>query len=98
MATIVFDLKAVTGAFVTDFQRAAKEAQKSLGEIKDAARETGAGILESFTGLSTSQLTVAALSAGFGELIKKSIELGDQVNKMSQKIGVSVETLSALRA
>ena len=33
MATIVFDLKAITGTFTTDFQRASKEAQKAMKEI-----------------------------------------------------------------
>jgi len=61
MATITVDLKALVGTFVTDIQRASKEAQKAAKEIKDSLVEAGEGgkegILEaikSLTGLSPS--------------------------------------------
>lgn len=40
---------------------------------------------------------VAAAATAFGVLIKNAIDAGDQLNKLSQKVGISVETLSTLK-
>lgn len=38
---------------------------------------------------------IGALVAGFAVLVKSQVEVGDQLNKLSQKTGAAVETLSA---
>jgi hypothetical protein len=50
---------------------------------------------EANIGRVTRLLGVVAGAAGLGAMIKSQIDLGDQLNKTSQKLGVSVENLSA---
>lgn len=42
-------------------------------------------------------LGVTLSAAGFAAMIKSAIDAADQINKLSQKIGISVEALSTLR-
>ena len=42
-------------------------------------------------------LGVSLSVAGFAAMIKSAIDAADQLNKLSQKIGISVEALSTLR-
>ena len=43
------------------------------------------------------EAALAGITIGFTELISKSIESAEQLYKMSQKVGVSVESLSKLQ-
>jgi hypothetical protein len=62
-----------------------------------AFRNVRAGIAQINTALGGMLGPLAAITsvAGFGKLIANQIELGDQLSKTSQKLGVSVENLSA---
>lgn len=86
MPTITVDLKAKTGTFETDIQRSSKQAQKHFREMERAAKQFGVALG------AAAVASVTALAA----LTKKSIDAADNLAKMSQKVGVSVETLSTL--
>ncbi len=83
-------LRANTAGFETDLGRAARAAKKSGDDISSGLKD----------GLSN---VAGALAAAFsiGKIIefgKSTIELGDQLIKMSQKVGISVESISAMRS
>lgn len=79
--SIVIDLLMRTGSFVTDSDRASKALKKFEKEAKQAGVAIGAAI---GTGLTV----LTALTA-------QAINFADQINDMSQTVGVSTETLSA---
>lgn len=84
---LVVNLKANTASFISELDRSRVKATTvgvALGGI-------AAGIAEEFARMAKDA------AAAFPELIKSSIDLGDQLNKASQKAGVTVEELSALR-
>jgi ribosomal protein L12E/L44/L45/RPP1/RPP2 len=66
-------------------------------ETREAFRsvEAGLGKLNAAVGGLFSPLAALAGVAGFGAVIKSQIDLGDQLNKTSQKLGIAVEDLSA---
>lgn len=66
-------------------------------ETRDAFRsvEAGLGRVNAALGGMFGPLAALASVAGFGGLIKSQIDLGDQLNKTSQKLGIAVEDLSA---
>jgi hypothetical protein len=62
--------------------------KRNLGDLGNAARSIK-GLLGS--------LGVAVSAAGFGAMIKSSIDSADALDEMSQRVGISVETLSTLK-
>lgn len=57
--------------------------------------EAGLGRVNAALGGMFGPLAALASVAGFGGLIKSQIDLGDQLSKTSQKLGIAVEDLSA---
>jgi hypothetical protein len=86
LGTLTLDLIASIGGFTGPLDKAARATQK-------ASNEMGA----SLKSLSQSAALIGVgAAAGFGVLVKHAINVQDQLSKTSQKIGVSVEDLSAL--
>ncbi|CAJ0888357.1 hypothetical protein R1479_04404 [Ralstonia mannitolilytica] len=61
--------------------------QRGLGGLADAARSVN-GVL--------ANLGVAVSIAGFGAMVKSALESADALNKLSQRVGITVEALSTL--
>jgi hypothetical protein len=80
--SIVIDLLMRTGAFETDTKRA----EKRLNELKKEAQAVGTAIGAAFAGVG-----IAAAA-----LVKSSIDAMDQMSKLAQQVGTTVENLSAL--
>ncbi len=80
-------LEALTGSFETDMKRASKATEKAAREMEKNLKESGKAIGEAF----------AIAATAVAVLVKSSINSFDQLSKMSQKVGVSVEALSALK-
>ncbi len=80
-------LEALTGTFETDMKRAGKAADKAAKEAQEAWSRAGVVIGAGI---------VAAVSA-LTILTKKSIDTAGALFEMSQKVGVSVESLSTLK-
>lgn len=81
--SIVIDLLLRSGAFETDTKRA----EKRLAELKKEAQAAGKAIGAAFAGV--------AVAAAY--MVKASIDSMDEMLKLSQTVGVSVEALSALK-
>lgn len=79
---IVISLLMKTGAFSTDVKRAEKE----LRELKKEAQDAGVAIGAAF----------AAVGLAATAMVKHAINVADETVKMAQKVGTSVEALSAL--
>jgi hypothetical protein len=61
--------------------------QRNLGGLLDAARRVN-GVLAS--------LGVALSAAGLGAMVKSALDSADALNKLSQRVGITVESLSTL--
>lgn len=75
--------------------RARDETQSAFSAVTaqlDALKGAFAGV----SGLAAG-LTGAAAGSYFVNITRGAVDLGDQLNKLSQKVGISVEALSALR-
>lgn len=81
------ELTANTGSFETDFKRAAKAAEKRAKEIEKAFSQMGKMI--------GAAVAVGATALGF--LVKKSIDAAAELDDLSQKTGIAVESLSRLQ-
>ncbi len=81
----VLEYSADTARFESDVGRAAATFNRSVGNMQ----RTIAGLRDAFLALSA--------ATGIGMLVKGAIDAGDQLNKLSQKVGVSVESLSGLK-
>lgn len=87
LGTLTLDLISKIGGFVGP-----------LDKGKSAAKNFATSVGSSLKTISKSTaLLGTGAAAGFGLMIKHSIDLQDELSKSSQKIGVSVEDLSALR-
>src|SRR3972149_3382476 len=60
---------------------------RSLGDLQSAAAKL----------MPAMKLAATATAGAFAYMVKQSIDLGDEMAKTSQKVGVPVETLSALK-
>lgn len=80
--SIIIDLLMRTATLETDSKRAAK----ALNQLKKEAKEVGAAISLAFAGVAASSVA----------MVKSSIDAMDEMSKMAQKTGTSVEALSAL--
>lgn len=85
---LVAELIARTDGFQAGLARAAQSAQKSAGDISGAMEKIKAGL---------GVLGVGASVAGLSALLQQTTAIGDELYKMSQRVGVSVENLSTLR-
>lgn len=86
MATITVDVRAQTGTFKTDMDKAARASQRFARDVERQFQRLGSAI-----GIA---LTLAG--ASIVALTKQAIDAADNFAKMSQKVGVSVESLSTL--
>lgn len=84
---IAIVLEALTGSFITDMDKAGKEAKKQAEKMRREWEAAGNAI----------GLAVAGGVASLALLTKQAINTADQMAKMSQKVGVSVESLSTLK-
>ncbi|MBL8376554.1 MAG: hypothetical protein JNM79_01645 [Burkholderiales bacterium] len=89
---LVAELIAKTDNFQAGLARASQSAQKSAGDITGSLSKISAGFGALGIGVS-----LAGVAGFFAKTIQDSASLGDQLYKMSQRVGVSVETLSTLR-
>lgn len=80
-------LEALTGSFETDMKRASKETERAAKKMQKDFEESGKAIGQALAGAA---IAVAAL-------VKSSINSADELSKLSQKVGISVESLSALK-
>ena len=85
---LVAELIAKTDGFQAGLTRAAEAARKSSGDITGAFEKIQGALGAIGVGLSA-----AAISSA----VKHTTELGDELFKMSQRVGASVEELSTLR-
>lgn len=81
----VVEYSADTAKFISDVGRTAAAFDKGMARME-------AGV----TNLRNAFVAVAGLG-GFGALIKSAIDAGDQLGKLSQKVGITVERLSELK-
>src|SRR3990167_2101497 len=81
----VVEYSADTAKFISDVGRTAAMFDKSMARME-------AGIM----GLRNALVAAAGLG-GFSVLIKGAIDAGDQLNKLAQKVGISVERLSEFK-
>jgi hypothetical protein len=78
--SIVIDLLMRTGSFETDSKRAEKRLKELKKEAVDAGKAIGAG--------------VAVAATALAALTWQSIQMADQLDEMSMRLGISTETLS----
>lgn len=91
MAKIVVDFVAVTGAFITDVQRASRQFEREVKGMEATARQYGKAIGAAIAAGATGIATAAAAA------VKSQINAFDELNKAAQKVSIPVETLSALK-
>jgi len=91
LGELVVALSADIARFRDDMGKAVKVGNDSSKRIADGFDKMGAGIVK-VTGI------VAGLAgvAGLGALAKSSIDAADNLSKLSQKVGVNIEQLSAM--
>lgn len=89
MSGLLGKLNVLLGADITQYSSAMDKAAYK-------AQKTMSGILGSVRGVAP-QLAIALGAVGSAASFKKVIDEADQLNKASQKIGVTVESLSVLR-
>jgi hypothetical protein len=84
-------LEALTGTFVTDMDRASKEAKRRAEEVRkawaDSAKQLGVAI----------GAGAAAAATALGVLTQKAINTADAVGKAAKKTGASAEEISKLK-
>jgi len=88
LPALVAELTAKTDGFQAGLTRAAKSAEESSKQITDALSKVQ-GVLGT--------LGVGVSVAALGAYVKHYSEMADGLGKMSQRVGVSVESLSTLR-
>lgn len=87
---ITIVLEALTGKFNTDIDRSAKQAARDLKRLEAESKKA----LGDFGKIIAAAATTAA--AGLGVMVKSAIDNADELGKLSQKVGVTVEDLSKL--
>lgn len=83
-------LVANTGTFVTDIDRATKQAERAIKKMEAESRAA----LKDFGKIIAGAATAATVA--FAAMVKASINNADQLGKLSQKVGIAVEDLSKL--
>lgn len=89
LGTLTVDLLAKVGSFITDMKRAEKTAKTTGGRIRDVMKKVGPSVA---AGLAAG----AAGAAAAGAMIASVIKEADQMEMLSQKIGISTEAISRL--
>jgi hypothetical protein len=84
------------GSLIIKFAADTAEFQRDIGRTATLIRRDISGAIAGAT-RALAIFGTGASAAGFGLLIKHAIDVQDELNKMSQKVGVSVESLSGLR-
>lgn len=84
-------LEALTGSFITDMDRVAKEAKKRAEETRQAWVD-GAKALGVSLGASAS-----AAAAALGLIAQNAVKMADKIDEASQRTGVAAESLSRLK-
>lgn len=87
LGTLTLDLIAKIGGFTGPMDKASRNTKKNTDSIGASLKSLSKG----------TALLGGAAAAGFGLMVKHSIDLQDELSKSSQKINYSVESLSALR-
>jgi len=97
------------GALRAELSANAAQFASDMGKAKDAVRKNAQGmsaamdkVRDSFEGTMTKINRFGAVAAigaatGISALIKKSIDSAEELNKMSQQVGISTESLSTLQ-
>lgn len=88
MAGITIDFN----ANLAQLQSGLNEANAELRSFGDRAAEVGNGVREAFAAIG-----IGLSVAGFGALVKATIDEADALDVLSQKTGVAVETLAGLK-
>lgn len=88
MPKLTIDIEARLAAF-----------QDSLDQVKRSTEQMATGLQAKFAGITTAiaGLGTALAGAKFTGLVRDAIDAADQLNKLSQKVGVTVEALSELQ-
>lgn len=87
-------MAAVIGALRVDLGLNSAEFQQGMEKAKSGANSMSAAIKTAFLAVA---VAAAAMTAAFGVAVKGQIDAADGLSKSAQSIGVSVESLSALR-
>lgn len=87
LGSLVVDLSADTAKFQSDMGRAAHVADRHMASIKSSIN----------AGVATIAASAAAAGSALILLTRNAINAADDINKMSQKVGISVENLSRLQ-
>lgn len=88
LGSLVVELSANIAKFQSDMGKAAHIAQENMDKVKGSIEMAKRALAVFGVGLA---------AGGFAEMIKGSIDAADQLGKLSQKTGVSVEALSGLK-
>ncbi len=89
VGALIFEIIANTGRFETDTGRAAKIAEKRAKEIEKQFTQMGAKIGKA--------LALVGGPLGLGLMVKNSIDAAAELDDLSQKTGIAVESLSRLQ-
>ena len=88
LGSLVVELSANMAKFQSDMGKASHIAQQNMERINSAVATAKRGLEALTAGLSIHT---------FADMIKSTIEVQDELGKMSQKLNISVENLSALK-
>lgn len=88
MPNLFIDVEARFAQFQDSLDKLARQAEKSSNQMTAAFKPFREVLKTLGVGLSI---------AGLTQFVRSAIDLGDQLNKTSQKIGITVESLSALQ-
>lgn len=95
LASLVLRLSADVATLQNDLNRTNSIVARSAKQMEDVYTQAGQRIGDSLKGIA-GQLAAAFTVDRLIEFGKQAIDTADQFNKMSQKVGISVETLSTL--
>jgi hypothetical protein len=86
-------------SLVVDIQAKFAQFQESLKRIEGQTTQAASRMESAFNSVRAAigALGVGASLAGFGSFVKSTIDLADELGKLSQRTGIAVESLSALR-
>ena len=85
LGDLVVRLSAETAQFTAALDKASYKAEKSFNQIASGAK------------LAIGAFATLSAGSGFASFIKQQIDAADQLNKVSQKVGIAVEDLSKLK-
>lgn len=96
LGTLTLDLIAKTGGFEAGMDKAARVADKKTREMQRHAEARAKAIENAFVGIA-GKLAIGLSAGAFAGFIKGGIDAADNINDLSQKIGVSVEALAGYK-